>query len=188
MSRLVVVVPAGRGAAGRAVLLSDAGKARLGPFPIVATASRAAAIRNGNPERDWRKPFGSLPTGTYVVAGAIPPERPTRADPRDRRAGSLGALVLAPVGGNALEALRAGRTRFLLQGGAADARGRKRPTFGGLRHSDADLAALLRAINDANAAGDPLSSVVVAETAAPTWVAVAPLAAAAVPARPRGES
>ena len=161
MSKLVIVVPAGRSAEGRAVLLGDDGKARLAPFPVLATAGRASAVRHGNPERDWRRPFGHTPTGSYLVAGALPPGHPARS----------GALVLAPHGGDALDALRAGRTRFLLHGGTADSSGRLRPTFGGLRVSDPDLATLLRAINEAHAAGDPLSSVDVTETATPTWTA-----------------
>src|ERR1700734_889908 len=132
MSKLVVVVPVGRRAAGRAVLLGEDGSSRLAPFRVLATASGSAAARHGHPHRSRGKPFGDTPTGTYVVAGALPPGEGDR--------GLLGALVLAPAGGDALEALRAGRTRFLLHGGPADASGRLRSTFGGLRVSDADLA------------------------------------------------
>ena len=46
---------------------------------------------------------------------------------RLRRFGALGALVLTPVAGDALEALRAGRRRFLLHGGPTDRRGRLPP-------------------------------------------------------------
>ena len=166
MSKLVVVVPVGRRAAGRAVLLGNDGRVRLPPFRVVATASGLAAARHGNPDRSSRKPFGDTPAGSYVIAGALPP------DPRARSGddGLLGAIVLAPVGGDALEALRAGRTRFLLHGGPADASGSLRSTFGGLRVSDADLALLIAAINDANADADPVSSVEVEETSTPMWI------------------
>jgi hypothetical protein len=159
MSKLVIVVPAGRRAAGRAVLLGSDGKLRLAPVRVLATAAGSAAARHGNPGRDWRRPYGDTPAGSYVVAGALPPGASE----------SLGALVLSPAGGNALEALRAGRTRFLLHGGPADPEGRLRATFGGIRVSDADLALLFAAVNRANAEGDPLSSVEVEETAAPSW-------------------
>ena len=124
MSRLVIVVQTGRRAAGRAVLLGDDGTPRLKPLPVLATASDAAALRHGNPDRDWRRPFGDLPTGAYVVVRTLPPANGTHC---------LGALVLSPTGGNALEALRAGRTCFLVHGGPTDPQGRLRPTFGGLR-------------------------------------------------------
>src|SRR5579871_5297597 len=101
MSKLILVVPAGRRSAGRGVLLGRDGRVRLAPFRVLATASASAASNHGNARRDWRRPFGHTPTGSYVVAGALPPEA-TSASPSD----GLGALVLAPVAGNALEALR----------------------------------------------------------------------------------
>jgi hypothetical protein len=164
MSKLIIVVPAGRRAAGRAVLLGSDGKPRLPPFRVLATASTTAATRRGNPSRDWRRPFGDTPTGSYVVAGALPPGARS-ADVTE----PVGALVLAPVGGNALEALRAGRTRFLVHGGRPDGEGRLRSTLGGVRVSNKDLEALLAAINQANAEGDAVSSVEVEETSTPPW-------------------
>src|SRR6185437_6749517 len=142
MSKLVIVVPVARRREGRAVLLGDDGRTILAPFPVLAIADARAAARHGNPGRDRRRPYGDTPSGSYVVAGALPPAAGRRA----RRAGGAmpGALVLAPSGGEALEALRAGRTRYLVHGGPRDAGGRLRPTFGGVRVSDADLAALLR--------------------------------------------
>ncbi len=169
MSKLVIVVPVGRHAAGRAVLLGNDGKLRLAPFRVLATSSGSAATRHGNSERDWRRPFGDTPTGSYLVAGALPPSAGAQPLPEEAHADRLGALVLSPVGGNALEALRAGRTRFLVHGGPADPSGRLRPTFGGLRVSDADLATLLAAINQANADADPVTSVEVDETSTPAW-------------------
>jgi hypothetical protein len=157
MSKLVVVVPVGRAAVGRGVLLGEDGQIRLGPIPVLATAGDVVAAHNGNPRRDWQKPFGHTPTGSYAVAGAVPPGASRRG--KRSKYGLLGALVLAPVGGHALVALRAGRTRFLLHGGPLDSLGRLRPTFGALRVSDADFIALMGAINDANADGDALSTV-----------------------------
>ncbi len=168
MSKFVVVVPEGRRAAGRGVLLGENGRVRLGPLAVLATASDAVAARHGNPERDWREPFGDTPTGSYVIAGALPPGAARRGSGAEF--GLLGALALAPAAGNALVALRAGRIRFLLHGGPLDSNGLLRPTCGGLRVSDADLVALVRAINEANADGDALSSVEVAEVPSAAWV------------------
>ena len=169
MSKLVIVVPARRHRCGRALLLGDDGATRLGPFRVLATASKWAAKKHGNEARDWRKRFGHPPTGTYVVGGSLPPGMTPRPR-RIRRFGALGALVLVPVAGDALEALRDGRKRFLLHGGPTDRRGRLRPTFGGFRVSDRQLAARFTAMNEANAALDPVSTVEVVETTPrPPW-------------------
>lgn len=135
MSKLVIVVPADRRRCGRALLLGGDGSTRFGPIRVLATSSEWAARRHGNEARDWRKPFGHPPSGSYVVGGSLPPGVAPRPK-RMRRFGALGALVLVPVGGNALEALKAGRRRFLLHGGPTDRRRRLRPTFGGFRVSD----------------------------------------------------
>ena len=57
-----------------------------------------------NGDRDWRKPFGHTPTGTYVVAGALPPGGVRRGassawhgahgegKPMDRLAGGFGTV------------------------------------------------------------------------------------------------
>ncbi|HEY1697024.1 MAG TPA: hypothetical protein VGG39_32920 [Polyangiaceae bacterium] len=168
MSKLVIVVPAGRRRCGRALLLGSDGSTRAGPLRVLATASGWAAKRHDNEARDWRKPFGHTPTGSYLVAGSLPPG--VAPHPRRwRRFGMLGALVLQPAGGDALEAAKAGRRRFLVHGGPEDRRGRLRPTFGGLRLSDSDLNVLLRAVNDANAARDPVSTVELLEAATSFW-------------------
>ena len=73
MSKLVIVVPVRRRRAGRAVLLGNDGHARLGPIRVLATASSWVASQYGNGARDWRRPFGDSPTGSYVVGGSLPP-------------------------------------------------------------------------------------------------------------------
>ena len=170
MSNLVIVVPAGRDRCGRAVLFGGDGRTRVAPFRVLATASASVATRYGNLDRDWRRPFGHSPTGKYVIAGSLPPGVMPKPKKRWWRFGQFGALILAPSGGNALEAARAGRTRFLLHGGATDSLGRLRPTFGGFRVSDRDLRALLAAVNDGFLESDPVSSVEVAETSTPSWL------------------
>jgi hypothetical protein len=168
MSKLVIVVPKERRSCGRAVLLGNDGSTLAGPLRVLATASLWAARRHGNEKCDWHKPFGHAPVGVYVIAGSLPPGVVPRPK-RWRRFGVLGALVLQPVAGDALEAAKGGRRRFLVHGGAEDRRGRLRPTFGGIRLSDPDLGVLLRAVNDANTAHDPVASVELVETTSPTW-------------------
>jgi hypothetical protein len=167
MSKLVIVVPTGRRTCGRAALLGGGGELRLVPFRVLATADGPAAARHGNPGRDWRRPFGDTPTGSYAIAGA-----------RDA------ALVLAPVSGNALEASRSARSRVLVEGGPPDESGRLRATLGGLRVSDADLARLLRAVEEASAGADPVSSVELEEISTPLWMEE-PDARAAPPRAPK---
>jgi len=70
-----------------------------------------------------------------------------------------GAILLAAESGAARIAATEGRHLFYVHGGPSDRKGRLRPTRGGFRMLDRDLAALLRAINEAHAAGDPLELV-----------------------------
>ncbi len=156
MARLLLVVPEKRDRCGRAAFLGEDGARLLGPFRILATASQRVARRHGNAACDPLLPFGNPPSGSYVVAGSFPPGLPHR---RPVRFGRLGGFWLHPVGGLALEAGANGREALMLHGGPLDRRGRLRPTRGGLRVADADLAALIAAINDGHAAGDPLASV-----------------------------
>jgi hypothetical protein len=53
MSNLVIVVLTGRRRCGSAVLLGNDGKTLVPPLRVLATASEAAAVRFGNPHRDW---------------------------------------------------------------------------------------------------------------------------------------
>lgn len=162
MSKLVMVVPRNRARCGRAMLVAADDTVRLGPFRVLATANRRQARRHGNPERDPRRPFGHPPTGSFLVAGSLPPG--VVPNPRRRRRfGRLGALVLAPERGVALEALANGRRHVYLHGGPLDNKGRLRPTLGGFRVRNHDLERLFRAMNDAFAAGDPLRSIEVVE-------------------------
>ena len=164
MSKLLMVVPGDRARCGRALLVTAGGDVKVGPFRVLATANRKVARRHGNPRRDKLRPFGHPPAGTFLLAGSLPPgvtPNPKRA----RRFGRLGALVLTPDGGEALAALANGRRRVYLHGGPPNRRGRLRPTLGGFRVADDNLARLLRAINDAFAGGDPVESVEVVEIA-----------------------
>lgn len=156
MARLVIVVPATRDYCGRATILAADGHALLAPFRLLATASVRVAARHGNPSCDPQLPFGHPAAGSYVVAGSLPPGSRHR---RQQRYGRLGALLLQATGGEAMTATTNGRGLLALHGGPSDRKGRLRPTRGGLRIADRDLATLVRTINRCNAAGDPLSRI-----------------------------
>lgn len=157
MAKLIVIVPADRKACGRALLLSVAGVALLGPIRVLATASRRVARRHGNPTCSPHLPFGHPPSGKFLVTGSLPPGFLHR---RPGRYGRLGALLLeaeeSPGGGLAPR-------RIALHGGPLDSEGRLRPTRGGVRVSDEDLLNLLTAVNAAYRRGDPLSVVEIIE-------------------------
>ena len=156
----------------------------------MATASARVARRHGNAACDPLLPFGHPPAGTYGVATSLPPgySHPRRP----LRFGGAGALLLDPRGGDALASRAHGRRVFALHGGPMDAANRLRPTRGGLRMSDPDMNALLRAINAAQASDDPLDVIELLEVTDDDIRSVPPSDlrgarhAAAVPRRSRG--
>ncbi len=142
-------------------MIGTGGRALAGPFRVLATASMRVARKHGNPTCDVLLPFGHPPSGTYTVAGSLPPSfvHPRRP----RRFGAVGALLLFPLAGDALAAQTKGRTLFALHGGALDSARRLRCTRGGIRMSDPDLLIVMKAMNAAQAAGDPLRTIEVIE-------------------------
>ena len=145
-------------------MVSGAGEVLLGPFRVLGTASRYVSARRGNPGHDRTLPFGDPPCGTYAIGSSLPPG--TIHPRRPGRFGKVGALVLTPTGGEALEAVARGRARVVLHGGPRDHHRRLRRTRGGLRAGNRNLVALFAAINRAQAAGDPLSIVEVVDVEA----------------------
>lgn len=157
MSKLVIVVPKGRKFCGRSILFADDGERRAGPFRTLATASVRVAKKHGNAGASPLRPFGHPPEGAYVLAASLPPGFVhTR---RKKRYGHVGGLLLAPQSGDALDATENGRDLVAVHGGPLDAKRRLRPTRGGIRFSNKGMTALLRAINAAQAAGDPLQTI-----------------------------
>ena len=161
MSKLVIVVPKGRKFCGRGSLFGRDGVQRAGPFRTLATASVRVAKKKGNADASPLRPFGHPPQGTYVLAASMPPG--WAHGKRNRRYGHVGALLLAPQSGDALEATANGRKLVALHGGPLDRGRRLRPTRGGFRMTNHGMRALLEAINAAQADGDPLQSIEVVE-------------------------
>ena len=161
MSTLVFVVPRGRAYCGRAVLLGRDGAVRAGPFRALATAGARVAKRLGNADASPLRPFGHPPAGSYVVAGSLPPGWAHAR--RARRFGRVGALLLRAQSGDALLATRNGRGLVAIHGGPRDKAGLLRPTRGGIRLSNTNMSALLRAVNAAQLDGDPLDRVELVE-------------------------
>jgi hypothetical protein len=161
MSSLLIVVPRTRAYCGRLALLGADGRTRLGPLRVLATTSRRVASKHGNPTCDPLHPFGHTPAGRYVVASTLPPGY---AHPRrPARYGYVGAVLLAPISGDARASLANGRQVFALHSGPMDRLNRLRPTRGGLRVSDEDLTSLLRTINATHEEGDSLDAIEILE-------------------------
>ena len=144
-------------------MMSRDGRVLAGPFRLLGTANARVAGKHGNPACDPLLPFGHPPAGTYVVAGSLPPS--FTHPRRPRRFGALGALLLQAVAGPAFASVANGRALIVLHGGPVDDAGRLRCTRGGLRVTDADMLALMRALNAAQEALDPVASVEVIEAA-----------------------
>jgi hypothetical protein len=161
VSKLLIVVPRGRGFCGRAVLVADDGTTRAGPFRALGSASVRVARKHDNADASPLFPFGHPPTGGYIVAASLPPGYVHAK--RTRRYGRVGGLLLAPKSGQALDAMANGRKLIAIHGGPRDKKKRLRRTRGGVRLSNTHMTALLVAINEAQRDDDPLTVVEIVE-------------------------
>jgi hypothetical protein len=132
---------ANRDRTGYLSVCDDLGRVFLGPFPVSARAADSIASENGNPTREPVLPFGDPPTGRYKVVGAIPTGQgtPYRGD----LYGEMGAVVLAPISGDAALADACGRFQILIHGGRPADDGRLRVSSGNFRVFDYDLKILI---------------------------------------------
>jgi hypothetical protein len=107
----------------------------LGPMRCRGEADNAGAMRHGNVQEDPVRAYGDHPAGVYrVVLVARDPE------PSDSYGPAF--LRLDGLAGEALDALRNGRTGIGIHGGRLDAAGGLRATYGCLRVEDAVAAQL----------------------------------------------
>lgn len=124
--------------------------------PCYLKADNAAARRSGNASRDPLKRNGDTPLGVYwgVLEG---PWEPIRSY------GPYQVIALAPIGGDALIAHKAGRRGLAIHGGAPAADGRSfRPTHGCVRVRNHDMRLLLDLLK---ASGDRKHEVEIVEMA-----------------------
>ena len=113
--RLEGWLPVDRQGWGDLALIGDDGTVLFGPWPYRGKADNQAAIVHGNPTRDPLRPFGDHCAGTYRITEVV------KIDPADTlHHAEFGPykLRLDPIGGDALQAKRNGRTDLELHGGA----------------------------------------------------------------------
>jgi hypothetical protein len=151
MVEIVVEVPTDRRNLGRLTLKDDAGNVLAGPFDAYGKSDNLTAINHGNSARDPLLPYGDTPLGSYEIPRAV--ATGTGTNYPDHSYGSSGALVLRPVGGQALSAAANGRTGLLIHSGDPGVGGRLRPTNGCVRLSGADMSALMAALEAASTSG-----------------------------------
>lgn len=87
---------------------------------------------------------GDTPTGDYRGSGVVSTAKLNRDS-----YGPWGAIMLKPVGGEALLAERLGRTGLLIHGGAEGRFDRFRSTRGCLRLHNSDMKTLADIVSDA---------------------------------------
>lgn len=139
--RIHIELSEDRNYTGELSVIDALDRSTLGPFDVSARAADSIAAENGNPTRSTLFPFGDPPTGTYRVVEIVPTGLGTqyRAD----LYGTLGAIELRSVAGDAALADACGRFSILIHGGGPSADGRLRVTSGHFRLGNDDLRALL---------------------------------------------
>lgn len=110
-----------------------------GAWPCLGKSSNAEAAANDNPQRLSTLRNGDTPTGTYQLL-AVRSEG--TAPGAIHSYGPNPVIALNPTSGDALTAKINGREGFLIHGGDLSITGALRPTFGCVRVSNPDMAAL----------------------------------------------
>lgn len=116
------------------------GASLIESFQMYAKSDNAEAAKHGNASRNPLKPFGDTPTGTWNVRTGK--AFTSAADVRTY--GPNPVFTLWPTGGQALASHGPNnrRTGIWLHGGALNASGGLRPTFGCLRVHNETMARL----------------------------------------------
>jgi hypothetical protein len=148
VSRVVVTLSSERDRCGQIELAGNAGEHLCGPFVVAGRSSNLLAATHQNPQRLGILPYGDTPTGNFVIRTRLQTGQGTPLAKYDY--GPWGALVLEGITGDAAIADANGRFTFLLHGGDLSSDGLLRSTAGALRMRNADLRALLRAVEKAN--------------------------------------
>ncbi len=142
--RIAVLLPKDRTRPGTLRLLDDAGTPMLA-MPCLGKSDNAKALENDNPTRDPTKPWGDTPAGTYR------PAKVRRFTPEHATLGPY-AIPLIGIGGQALEAVKGGRTELYIHATRTNDGGRGEdrliPTYGCLRIEDDDMRALVEVLGE----------------------------------------
>lgn len=130
---------------------STTGLRVFGPIPALGRGARNVAKDHGNPNGKATLPYGDTPTGNYQVPRVLKSGSGT-SHPADVY-GSVGVIVLDPIGGEAAAAKANGRTGLLIHAGRQVATptplpSHLRATNGCIRVLEPDLAALIQAMKD----------------------------------------
>jgi hypothetical protein len=141
MLQIQVRVPRDRTRLGVLELIDAGGKTILGPVDCYCKADNASAAKFGNPSRNPERSHGDTPTGGYNAFVSTPPA--SFGPEYLKKYGPNAFLVMDPTSGQALRAKQNGRHGLLVHGGALNAQGKLRPTFGCVRVFDADMTRLL---------------------------------------------
>jgi hypothetical protein len=139
--QLDVRLPVNRALAGVADLRSPAGDLLIAALPVLGKADNARAVAKANPQRDPLRVGGDTPTGAYAPARLIRQAGYTNTYGRYK-------LSLIGVRGDALTAMQNKRSHLLLHGGHKTKSGKLMPTFGCLRMTDSELAALAAVVKE----------------------------------------
>jgi hypothetical protein len=116
-----------------------------GPFAVAGRSSDQIAAIHRNPRRLALLPYGDTPTGNFLIRSHVPTGKGSPLAKSEY--GPWGALLLEGITGDAAIADANGRFNFLIQGGDLSNSGQLRSTAGGLRMRNAELRALIRAVN-----------------------------------------
>lgn len=129
--RLKIILPQNRAYPGYFLATNIEGKI-LAHGRALGKADNARAAKEGNPDRDSRKPYGDTPTGEYW---------PTRAVMYAGESEDYGKghIELEGKSGDALAAVEGDRTGLLIHAGREVENGRLVPTYGCIRVSPVDF-------------------------------------------------
>jgi len=141
-----VNLPLDRAETGTLSVSTTSGQLLLSDVDVVGKSDNQRAAAEGNPTRQPTLPYGDTPEGEYAVPRAISTGDGTVYSQHSY--GGAGALVLDPIGGEALTAKQNGRTGLLIHSGAMRD-GKLRVTHGCLRVSEANMREIFEVIRRA---------------------------------------
>ena len=154
MPKIIVKLPIDRTQTGTIALIDDVGRTIAGPFPALGKSTDRLAVEAQNPQRDPTMENGDTPLGDYAVGGFV--KTGTGKYPA-LSYGSVGAVHLEPISGQALQAKNNGRTGLMIHAGRPKPDGHLVATLGCVRVHEEAMTELLAAIITAGSPPDSCS-------------------------------